>query len=252
MTLSTFQKAVLSILVAVLIISLTVAAWAVAKWGFARSAASPQPRRITATDSAEVKAKPDTAVVTFGVVTREKSAEGAASANAVKTAAVVETLVNYGIRKSGIRTADYSLEPQTDYKRRPPAIVGYRASNTVEVTTRDLAGIGKLIDAAIAAGANNVRGASFDVEDKTALREQALALAVRKADGKARVIAKSAGVRLGPVVSASESLYEEEPAGEAYCSWVVACPPARKLAMTLIEPGETTVSAQVKIVYSLR
>lgn len=248
MALSTTQKAVFLVLTAVLLLSLTVAAWAVAKWGFARSGAANAPRSITVTDSAEVKVRPDTAFITLGVISKAKTAKEAAAANAGKTSAVIAAIEKAGIPKSDIRTVDYSLDPSMDWRTSPPRVVGYSASNSVRVRTRDMAKIGDLIDAAIAAGVNNVQGIKFDVEDKKALRCKALELAVGKAEGKAQAIAKALGSSLGPATSASESVDMYMPESRNYVAKAAAAMPSE----TPISIGESTVSAQVKVVYSVR
>jgi len=249
MTLSNTQKAVLCVLLAVLIVSLTAAAWGIARWGFADFGKLDTDRNITVTDSAEVKSPPDTAFVTFGVVNKDKVAKNAARANAVRSTAIVAAIEKVGIPKSDIKTVDYSLEPQMNWGKNPPTITGYLASNSVTVRTKDMSKIGDLIDAAIAVGANNVQGVRFDVEDKRSLRQKALALAVKKAEGKARAIAEAMGAKLGPAISASESVDESAPYSRNYA---VAESAAKEVSQTPISPGETSVSAKVEVVYSIR
>lgn len=248
MTLTSTQRTLLVVLVVVCLVSLSAASFAVARWGYVKSLKSDTPRGITVTDSAEVKVQPDTAFIVFGVVNRDRNAQKAARDNAAKTAAVINAILKRKVPKSDIKTIDYSLEPSMDWEKNPPAITGYTASNSVRVRTKDMAAIGDLMDAAVTAGANNVRGISFDVEDKKALRRRALALAVDKAEGKAQAIAEALGSKLGPAISASESVDEYVPeTRNAYVATKVA-----RIASTPISPGETSVSAQVKVVYSVR
>jgi len=249
MSLTNTQKTVLLIAVIVLALSLTAAAWGVARWGFARSSKTDPARGITVSDSAEVKVQPDTAFITFGVVVRDRVAKVAAQENARRSSAVVAAIEKAGIPKSDVKTIDYSLNPQMNWDTNPPKITGYSASNTVSVRTKDMAKIGDLIDAAIAAGANNVQGVRFDVEDKRKLRQKALQLAVKKAEGKARAIAEAVGGKLGPAISASESIDEYAPYSRNY---TVMARTAAPVARTPISPGEASVSAQVKVVYSIQ
>lgn len=247
MALSSTQKNVLSILVAVFVVSMSIAAMAVAKWGFSRSRGDASGRGITVVDSAQVKVRPDTAFITFGVVNKDKSAKIAARTNAQKTSAVIEAIKHVGISKFDIKTVDYMLEPSMNWEKNPPIINGYEASNLVRVRTKDIGKIADLIDAAIDAGANNVQGVSFDIEDKRKLRQRALTIAVKKAQGKAQAIADALGSKLGQATSASESVDVYMPESR---NMVVA--QRAKQSSTPIEPGETTVSAQVKVVYSLQ
>lgn len=251
MTLSTAQKTILAILVAAALLSFTVAALAVAKWGFARSNRNETAAGITVTDSAQVKAPPDVAFVTFGLVVKNRNAKAAAQVNANRTSTVVAAVGKAGVPKADIQTIHYSIQPEQDWGSTPPKIAGYTASNSVRVRTKDLAKLGGLIDAAIAAGANNVQGISFDIEDKRALRQKALGLAVKKAENKARAIAQAVGGKLGPALSASESVNEYVPysRNDYLDAERVASRPRMR---TPVEPGETSVTAQVKVVYSIR
>lgn len=251
MNLSPAQKSLVTVVAVACVLSFAVAAWAVTAWGFSRARASAKQGGITVSDSAEVKADPDVAHVTLGVVTKNRDAGHAARVNADKTAAVVAAVVKLGLPKSGIRTVDYSLQPEYNYDKNPYPIVGYEARNSVSIKVTKLADIGKLIDAAIATGANSVQNVSFDVQDKTKLRQKALAEAVKKAESKARTIAHAMGADLGRPMSASEDVSYYQPSYSNYSYKY------RKVALaareaTPISAGKTKVSAQVKIVYSIR
>ncbi len=249
---SPFQRAVLAIVVVVCVVSISVAAWAVARWGFARAGADVPGRGITVSDRAEVKAKPDVAYVTLGVVTKARDAASAAKANAEKTGAVIDAMAKLGIGKSGIKTVDYSLDPEYDYDKDPSPIVGYTASNSISLKVTQLDRIGTVVDAGIAAGANTVRTVSFDVLDKTKLRQQALAEAIKNAEGKANAIARSLGTKLGEPLSASEDISFYGSAGMNYAPLYKAAKLMPSRARTPLEPGLTKVSAQVKVVYGIR
>lgn len=253
MNLSTTQRTVLVVLLAALLVSFTIAALSVSKWTYSQSNRPDDTRGITVSDSAVVKVPPDTAFVTLGVTNKDKRADNASRANAAKTSAVVKAIVKAGIPKSAVTTVNFSVEPEVNYKRTPEVIVGYTASNTVQVRTKELDKLGRLIDTAIAAGANKVRGISFDVEDKRALRQKSLRLAGEKAKGKAQAIAEAVGAKLGSVTSASESVDMSEfstPRNQVPMMGKLGMP--RLVSSTPIEPGETSVSAHVEIVYSLR
>jgi uncharacterized protein len=249
MSLTSFQKTVLFVLMALFLASLTIAGLAVAKLAFARAARPDSAGGITVADRAEVKVAPDTAFVTFSVITKDKVARSAASVNANKTTAVIAAVTRAGIAESDIKTVDYSLEPVTEYIKGREVPMGYRASNSLRVRTKDIPKLGEMIDSAIAAGANNVQGVSFDVEDKKKLRQQALTLAVKKAEDKARAIAEAMGAKLGPAISANESVDMYVPETR---NAVFRAASDGGGSPTPIAAGEATVSAQVKVVYSVR
>ena len=112
-----------------------------------------------------------------------------------------------GIAPSDIQTTRISLQEQRA-SGPPPAndqVVGYRASNTVAVTVRDLANVGPVIDAALAAGANSLSNLQYGLSNQEEARQAALAVAVANATGKAEAIAASIGVTLTDVVSVTEA-----------------------------------------------
>lgn len=245
MNLSTAQKNVIVFLASIFLVAATLAALAFARWSSRPNAS----RGVTVADSAQVKVTPDTAYIQFGIVNKDKSSKKAASVNAKKTSAVVNALKKAGILKSDIKTIDYSLNPEMDWNKTPEVIVGYTASNTVRVRTKAMDKIGNLMDAAISAGSNTVQDISFDVEDKRKLRQRALTLAVKKCESKAEAIANALGCKLGPATTANESV--DMYFGDSRNAVMEASVVKYRRSTTPIEPGETTVSAQVKIVYSL-
>src|SRR5262249_22002580 len=130
----------------------------------------------------------------------------------------------------------------------PPAsdqVVGYRASNTVAVTVRDLPNVGPVIDAALAAGANSLSNLQYGLSNQEELRQAALAAAVTNATRKAQAIAASIGATITDVVSVTE-------AGATPPQPVVAPTAAfgaAAAAPTPVEPGELVVRAQVTVVF---
>lgn len=200
---------------------------------------------ITVSGFSEIKAPPDLAFVTFGVVVESANAVSAAQENARKTNAVIDAIVKFGIPKTDIETIGYSVSPIISYKENtPPVTVGYRVENQVRVRVRDLTKIGPLIDTAIGAGANNVQGVNFTIADDAVPRQQALVQAIRNAEAKARVIAETLGVRLGKVTSVTES--------SGFTPRPMALGIARaEAAPTPIIPGEIEVTANVTLVYAI-
>jgi uncharacterized protein YggE len=91
-----------------------------------------------------------------------------------------------------VKTSGYSIEPVYEYPKNAHAkITGYRANNAVLVTINDLAILGRVIDTAADAGANNINGISFTLRNDAEVRAQALAEAAAKARSNAEAIAKA-------------------------------------------------------------
>ena len=116
--------------------------------------------------------EPDTATTTFGVVTQGATAQEAMSRNSQEMAKVIDALKRAGIASKDLQTQYVSLDPRYDNQGRE--VVGYTASNSVAAIVRDLAQVGDVIDAAVAAGANNVGGPSLSRDDQDKLYRDAL------------------------------------------------------------------------------
>jgi uncharacterized protein len=205
-----------------------------------RSATPSTGSTITVTADGTVDAIPDRASFDFGVTTNGTTAAEALSRNSAQARAIIDALKKAGIASSDIQTTQVSLWPQTS--RDGLRITGYQASNSVNVTA-PLARSGSLVDAAVAAGANNVGGPNLDTADTTSLYNQALTQALDKAKAKAQVIAGAAGLTLGKVLKVHEGgaptpiVY-----GEAFAAAAKAAPP--------IEAGTQKIQASVTVTYS--
>ncbi len=139
-----------------------------------------------------------------------------------------------------IKTISYSLSPNYRYPQgAPPVLTGYTASNTVEITMSDLSLIGKTIDAASQAGANNVQGLRFTIQDEEPLRQQALGLATKQARAHAQAIAAGLGGSLGATVTAQE--------GAGATLRTLSAAPTGAATQTPIVTGVVEIQATVSI-----
>jgi uncharacterized protein YggE len=214
--------------------------------GCATTAAAPErpPRQaIVVTGTGRVGVAPDTAVLTLGVESQAATLAEATSDAARRMAAVVARIKALGVADRDIATVSYSVDPRTapgDPARRdePPRIVGYQVTNLAQVTVRKLPDAGRILDAAVAAGANAVRGIRFTLADPASAQAQARAEAVREALAKASQLAAAAGVKPGDVL-----LIREVSGGQPV--------PVRAMAMrmeaTPIEPGQLDVVVTVEL-----
>jgi uncharacterized protein YggE len=210
-------------------------------------AASGGPASIQVSAEATVSGKPDLAVLDLGVVSEGKTADAAAADNARRSERMVSALKKEVGPGGEVKTAVYTVgqtfgEPKAG--QRAP-IVGYTVSNTVRVKMPDVNAVGRLIDLGLKLGANEVRSVSFTFRDPEPLRAEALRAATSKARARAGVIASSLGLRLGPVISASD--VEEgggRPVPMALRRFKVA------EAATPIEAGTLEVGATVTVVFS--
>jgi uncharacterized protein YggE len=168
--------------------------------------ATPAQPLIRATGAGVVQVKPDQARIDIGVVTQAKTAQDAASQNATQLSAALAKLKSAAGQNAEIKTSGYSLQPVYVYPQAGKAVIdGYRAMNTVQVTTSDLTGIGKIIDVATQGGANEVERLQFTLKDQTAARIEALKKAVAEARTNAEAMAAGMGMKIGKLISLEES-----------------------------------------------
>jgi uncharacterized protein YggE len=159
-------------------------------------------RYIRVSGSGEVAVVPDIAYINIGVHSEAEDVSSALEANNTQATKLTEALQAEGIEAKDIQTTNFNVYPQTRYDNMgQPVGTSYVVDNTVYITVRDLTKLGKLLDSAISAGANNIYGISFDIADKETVLAQARELAIKDAEAKAKSVATVAGVTLGQILS---------------------------------------------------
>ena len=219
------------------------------------SAQSPSPPIAAPSDgtllsvsaSAEATRVPDVASLSTGVVTQAADANAALKANSAQMNKVVAAIRAAGIAERDIQTSGINIHPQYRYaENQPPTITGYQASNTVNIKVRDIAKLGEVLDALVASGANQVNGPSFEIDQPEAAYDEARQAALKKAQARAEMYAKSLGLRVRRIVSISEGGGFRPP-----------MPMMKAMAMDAraesapVAPGETTLSANLDVVFEL-
>ncbi|WP_235927777.1 SIMPL domain-containing protein, partial [Sandarakinorhabdus rubra] len=165
-----------------------------------------EPILLSLSADAEVRQAPDTIRFNAGVVTDAPTAAAAVAANAARMAAVVAALKSAGVAAADIQTSSLSIAPQYRYEQgQAPAVTGYQARNSVTVKSSKLADAGKIVDAIVKAGANEVNGPMFSLADPEAALNAARTAAVAKARARAAVYAAAAGLTVKRIVSLSEA-----------------------------------------------
>ncbi len=206
---------------------------------------------IRVTGHATVTAAPDHATIQIGVVAQANTAERAARENAEKLDAALEAIRGALGPAAEIKTHGYSLHP--DY-RTPKAggerkIVGYTATNVVQVDTSALDQVGEVVDVATAAGANELRSLRFVLKDGRDARAQAVSEAAGNARAKAEAIASTLGLRVVRVLSVDEggpSLLPEPRRAQRFLAAESAAAP------TPIEPGKLEVHATITLTVEVK
>ena len=204
---------------------------------------------LSVSASADAKRVPDVASLSTGVVTQATDANAAMRANAVQMDKVMKAIRAAGIAERDIQTSGINLNPQYNYRdNAPPTITGYQASNTVSITVRDLAKLGKVLDTLVEQGANQVNGPSFEVDKPDEAYDEARVGALQKAQARAKTYADALGLKVRRIVSISEggsSMPRPMPMMRAMAA------DAGMAKETSVSPGETTLSVNLDVVFEL-
>jgi hypothetical protein len=187
---------------------------------------------------------PDEALLLLAVQTQAKSATQASTDNAATMSSVMDALVNAGISKSAIQTTSYSLTPIYENKpdqTTPPNIIGYTARNAIQINITDFSLVGRALDTAVKAGANEVDGVTFTLSPAVSatIERQASQLAIQDADAKAKAVASTLGVSLVGPISVTPG-YVFQPVFQGL---------ATSAPETPIQPGSLQVTATVQVTY---
>ena len=209
---------------------------------------APTPATITIGGTGTAYVAPDTAEITVGVVTEEADAARTHAENAAQTARVHNAVRALGVADRDIQTVHYDFSQRYDMRDGSRSeVIGYTAQNSVVITVRDLNNVGKIIDAALANGANRIDSLNFTASDTSAAKNEALTDAVHGAKEKAQAVASALGVRLVRIANVYADTQADMPRNENYMPMMMA--KGASAAATPIAPGELSVAATVNVTY---
>jgi len=205
--------------------------------------------RLDVVATGEVSRVPDVARITAGVVTVAPSATAALSQNATQMTSVRSALKRAGIADRDIQTSSINLYPdyRQDAQGNNPQIVGYRASNEVSVRFRDIAATGKILDALVAQGANQINGPMLTIDKPEAAMDEARTQALANARARAELYAKALGKRVGRILSISE-------AGVVNALPMIMMRQSARgnvADSTSVDPGEQSVTVSLSVSFEL-
>jgi uncharacterized protein YggE len=206
--------------------------------------------RLDISATGEVTRVPDLAIISAGVVTRSATASGALQQAATRMDRVRSALRRAGIEDRDIQTSNINLNPEYRYdNNQPPKLTGYSASNQVTVRFRDIANAGKILDALVAEGANQISGPNLTIDKPQAALDEARARAIMTGRARAELYARSLGMRVVRVVSVSESggSYPVPPPMPMMERGMVA-----QAADTKIDPGEQKLQVTLAMTFELQ
>ncbi len=216
------------------------------------------PTTISVSGTSEVMAVPDVAQFSFSVRAEGDTATVAQDASAKSINAIMAFLSENGVEAKDIETQGYNLYPKYRYEQRPCSVNycppgesipdGFEVSQTITVKVRDTEMAGELLSGVGEAGATDISGLNFSIDDTDALKMQARSEAIAKAKEQAQKLADALGVELGKMVS----YYEEDLANPYYYGMGGDSKVQSEMAVTPnIPSGESTVTSKVNLVYEL-
>ncbi len=214
------------------------------------AASTTSDRSITVVGTGKVTGKPDIAHVTVGIETQGPSLQKATDDNKAKMNGLLDTLKKLNLADQDIRTNNFSVYTERASASNPGAAVStdqmiYHVTNQVDVTVRDVNQIGDVLDQAVAAGANNIYGVNFSVEDTAKLEAEARTKAVTDARVRAESLAQLNGVQLGEVLTVSEVI-------DGPASPMVYSAKGMGGGSTPVQPGELEMSVSIQITYAVK
>ena len=202
---------------------------------------------IVVSGTGRVAVDPDIAELRLGVAIARPSVDAARAAAAEAMAAILAAVTGAGVARRDVRTTQLSVQPRYDYRDgKAPTLTGYDLANVVEVTVRDLAAFGAVVDGALTAGATSLDGLTFRVADPSAAERAARTAAVAEARARAEVLAAAAGVAIAGVAGIVE--------GGPPSAWPQ--PKAARLmavadTATPIEAGSTEIAVTVTVTFRI-
>lgn len=197
--------------------------------------------------------RPDVMTVTAGVVTAGPTAREALAANTAQAGRLIDAVRRAGVEPRDVRTEELSVRPRHDEterdraedKDRAPRILGYVATNRLELRLRDLAKAAQIVDSLFQAGANSVQGPRFSLADPKPAQREARRAAIAAARAEADTYAEALGMRIARVLRVSErGSFESGFGGDIVIS-------GTRVQGTPLEPGEIATSIQVHVDYAM-
>ncbi|MDQ3143313.1 MAG: SIMPL domain-containing protein [Pseudomonadota bacterium] len=206
--------------------------------------------RLDISATGTVSRVPDLAIISAGVVTRASTATAAIAENAARMERVRAALKRAGIADRDIQTSSINLNPDYRYQdNQPPVLTGYQASNNVSIKFRDIRNSGRILDALVAEGANQINGPSLTIDKPEAAYDEARTRALGVGRARAELYARSLGMRVVRLLSVSESGGFSRPPMPMYGRGEMAMAADAK---TQIDPGSQDLEVSLSMSFELQ
>ncbi len=207
--------------------------------------------RLDISATGRVSRVPDLAIISAGVVTKSATASGAIADNAARMERVRAALKRAGIADRDIQTSSINLNPDYRYENnQPPVLTGYQASNNVSIKFRDIRNTGKILDALVAEGANQINGPSLTIDKPETAYDEARIKAIAAGRARAELYARSLGMRVVRLIAVSEGGgYNRPPMPYAADAIAVT---GQRVAKTEVDPGSQDLEITLAMSFELQ
>lgn len=202
--------------------------------------------RLDVVATGEVTRVPDIVRINAGVSTRATTASEAIRANSTQIDSIRAALRRAGVEARDVQTS--SVDLNQDWRHLPnrePELIGYRATHRLSVRFRDAANAGRILDALVSAGANEINGPSFEIERPAEALDEARARALAAARARGELYARGLGMRIRRIVSVSE-----QGASQIMPGFVARASVAQD-ANTNIVLGEQSMGVTLTVIFEL-
>lgn len=204
---------------------------------------------IVVSGTGSVAVSPDIADLRLGVAVARPTVDGARAEAATTMDAILAAVTATGVARRDVRTTLLSVQPRYDYRDgKPPILTGYELSNVVEVTIRDLARLGDVVDGTLKSGATSMDGLSFRVADPAPAQREARRQAVAAARASADVLAEAAGLTIVGVSDIVEGAAMMPPGPRFKAERMMSAADVS----TPVEAGSTEIAVTVTVSFRAR
>lgn len=203
-----------------------------------------QQRSLVVSGTGRVEVAPDIATVNLGVQTVGEDIAQVIADNNRRSQRVQQAVLALGVAPDDVRTISFHVSPQAQYDEngQPTGVTVYWVNNTIAVTLRQIDQLGRLLQAAVDAGANSIQSEGFRVDDPSAAEDEARRLAMQDARARAEMLARAAGATLGDPLTITTSVHVPSP-------WAAGIGAGGDVP---VSPGMTEVQVQVFVTYELK
>lgn len=201
----------------------------------------------------DVKVSPDVAYFRLSAVTKSKDAKMAQEKNASLVEKVKKTLKGFKVEESKVQTTSFHLQPEYSYSNEgKQKFLGFRVEHQLSVRWEKLESLGSVLDQLVTPGSDDqsvfLQGISFDSSKRKEKEIEAMQVAMKDAEARAKALASYAGKKIKGVEKVSDSFVgvnRPGPMGDMMS--LAMAKSSRGGESTQISAGELAIESRVSV-----